>query len=108
VEKAYKLALSLVGEGVSTRDIALAVQTHFDKAGRAMPHGLGHGIGLEVHETPLLRTTAESARQLAAGMIFTIEPGLYDTVFGGCRLENDVLITASGAEVLTRSRIVRL
>jgi Xaa-Pro dipeptidase len=41
-------------------------------------------------------------------MIFTIEPGLYDPVLGGCRLENDVLITAGGVEVLTRSRVVRL
>jgi Xaa-Pro aminopeptidase len=73
-----------------------------------MPHGLGHGIGLQVHEKPLLRTRKESARQLAAGMIFTIEPGLYDPVLGGCRLENDVLITTGKVEVLTRSRIVRL
>ncbi|MDR2053293.1 MAG: Xaa-Pro peptidase family protein [Treponema sp.] len=108
VEKAYKLALSLAGGGVSTWDIALAVEALFGKSRRTMPHGLGHGIGLQIHEKPLLRTRKESARQLAAGMIFTIEPGLYDPVSGGCRLENDVLITAEGAEVLTRSRIVRL
>jgi Xaa-Pro dipeptidase len=108
VEKAYKLALSLVGEGVSTWDIALAVDAFFGKSRRVMPHGLGHGIGLQVHEKPLLRTRKESARQLAAGMIFTLEPGLYDPVSGGCRLENDVLVTAEGVEVLTRSRIVRL
>jgi Xaa-Pro dipeptidase len=108
VEKAYKLALSLVGEGVSTWNIALAVEALFGKSRRTMPHGLGHGIGLEVHEKPVLRTRPESARQLVAGMIFTIEPGLYDPVSGGCRLENDVLITGEGVEVLTRSRIVRL
>jgi Xaa-Pro dipeptidase len=108
VEKAYKLALSLVGEKVSTWDIALAVEDLFAKSRRTMPHGLGHGIGLQIHEKPLLRTRKESARQLVAGMIFTIEPGLYDPVSGGCRLENDVLVTAEGVEVLTRSRIVRL
>jgi Xaa-Pro dipeptidase len=108
IEKAYKLALSLAGEGVSTWDIALAVEAHFGKFKRVMPHGLGHGIGLEVHEKPLLRTRKENARQLEAGMIFTIEPGLYDPVIGGCRLENDVLITTEGVEVLTRSRVVRL
>jgi Xaa-Pro dipeptidase len=108
VEKAYKLALSLVGEGVSTWDIALAVEAFFGKSRREMPHGLGHGIGLNVHEKPALRTRAESARPLEAGMIFTIEPGLYDPVLGGCRLENDVLVTAGGVETLTRSRVVRL
>lgn len=108
VEKAYKLALSMVSERISTWDIALAVETFFGKSRRVMPHGLGHGIGLQVHEKPMLRTRKESARQLAAGMIFTVEPGLYDPVLGGCRLENDVLVTAEGVEVLTRSRIVRL
>jgi Xaa-Pro dipeptidase len=108
VEKAYKLALSLVGEGVSSRDIALSVEAFFGKSGRTMPHGLGHGIGLEIHEKPLLRARAETAQQLSAGMIFTIEPGLYDPVLGGCRLENDVLVTGGGAEVLTRSRVVRM
>jgi Xaa-Pro dipeptidase len=108
VEKAYKLALSLVDPGVSTRDIALAVEALFGKSNRVMPHGLGHGIGLQVHEKPTLRTRTDTARQLCEGMIFTIEPGLYDPVLGGCRLENDVLITGSGSEVLTRSRVVRL
>jgi Xaa-Pro dipeptidase len=108
VEKAYKLAVSMLGEGVSTRDIALAVEAFFGKSKRTMPHGLGHGIGLNVHEKPALRTRAESERSLEAGMIFTVEPGLYDPVLGGCRLENDVLITAGGAETLTRSRVVRL
>jgi Xaa-Pro dipeptidase len=84
------------------------VEAFFGKSGRTMPHGLGHGIGLEVHEKPYLRTRTDTARQLCVGMIFTIEPGLYDPVLGGCRLENDVLITASGPEVLTRSRVVRL
>jgi Xaa-Pro dipeptidase len=108
VEKAYKFAVSLVGEKISTWDIALAVEGLFGKSRRVMPHGLGHGIGLEVHEKPLLRTRPECARQLEAGMIFTIEPGLYDPLIGGCRLENDVLITGEGVEVLTRSRVVRL
>jgi Xaa-Pro dipeptidase len=108
VEKAYKIALSMVGKGVSTRDIALVVESFFGKSRWVMPHGLGHGIGLQVHEKPLLRTRKETARRLAAGMIFTLEPGLYDPASGGCRLENDVLVTAQGAEALTRSRIVRL
>jgi Xaa-Pro dipeptidase len=73
-----------------------------------MPHGLGHGIGLEAHEAPSLRSQADNNWILAPGMIITIEPGLYDPVHGGCRLENDVLVTETGAEVLTDARIIRL
>jgi Xaa-Pro dipeptidase len=73
-----------------------------------MPHGLGHGIGLEAHEAPSVSNRAENDWVLESGMIITLEPGLYDPVQGGCRLENDILITDSGVEVLTNSRIVRL
>jgi len=73
-----------------------------------MPHGLGHGIGLEAHEAPALRSREDNPWVLEPGMIITLEPGLYDPVAGGCRLENDILVTATGAEVLTNSRILRL
>jgi Xaa-Pro aminopeptidase len=73
-----------------------------------MPHGLGHGIGLLAHEGPSLRNRNDNTWKLEAGMVITLEPGLYDTALGGCRLENDLLITDAGAEVLTRSRVVRL
>jgi Xaa-Pro dipeptidase len=107
-EKAYKLALGMAGGGVAVRDIALAVNAFFGKAKKAMPHGLGHGVGLETHEAPFLRPRTDAALLLQTGMIFTLEPGLYDPVHGGCRLENDVLVTGTGVEVLTRSRVVRL
>jgi Xaa-Pro dipeptidase len=106
-EKAYKLALGMAGSGVTAQDLALAVDAFFGKAKKAMPHGLGHGIGLDIHEAPFLRSRAE-ALPLQTGMIFTLEPGLYDPLHGGCRLENDVLVTGTGVEVLTRSRVVRL
>jgi Xaa-Pro dipeptidase len=107
-EKAYRLALSLTAGGVSTRAIAVAVENHFGRSRKAMPHALGHGIGLEAHEGPYLRVRSENAAALAPGMIVTLEPGLYDPALGGCRLENDLLITDNGAELLTTSRIVRL
>jgi Xaa-Pro dipeptidase len=107
-EKAYKLALSMVKAGVSARDIAVAVNTYFGRSKKTMPHGLGHGIGLEAHEAPYLRSLADNDWVLEPGMIITIEPGLYDPVHGGCRLENDILITETGAEVLTDARIIRL
>ncbi|MDR0684750.1 MAG: Xaa-Pro peptidase family protein [Spirochaetaceae bacterium] len=108
VIKAYDLALSKVKDGVLCRTIAQAVDMFFKKSRRSMPHGLGHGIGLQPHEAPFLRSRADNEWHLAPGMIFTIEPGLYDPVEGGCRFENDVLLTENGPEVLTESRIVRM
>ena len=62
-------------------------------------HGLGHGVGLEVHEAPSLGRLADKA--LVAGDVITIEPGLYRAGYGGVRLEDIVLVTADGAEVIT-------
>ncbi|MDR3160714.1 MAG: Xaa-Pro peptidase family protein [Spirochaetaceae bacterium] len=107
-EKAYALALSMVKEGVSARGMAASVDAFFGKSKKAMPHALGHGIGMEAHEAPFLRNRADNTWQLKPGMIFTLEPGLYDPACGGCRLENDILLTGEGAEVLTRARIIRL
>ena len=107
-EKAYKLALSMVKNGASARNIGIAVDTYFGRHKKVMPHGLGHGIGLEAHEAPSLRSRVDNEWVLEPGMIITIEPGLYDPVHGGCRLENDILITETGVEVLTDSRIIRL
>jgi Xaa-Pro dipeptidase len=115
-EKAYAKALSMVKPGAACRDIAAAVDAIFHKAKKTMPHGLGHSIGLEAHENPVLRSgtrseassRSDNADTLLPGMVFTLEPGLYDPVHGGCRLENDILLTEKGAEVLTTSRIVRM
>jgi Xaa-Pro dipeptidase len=107
-EKAYNLALGMVKPGVPTRDIAIAVDDFFAKSQKAMPHGLGHGIGLQAHEAPYLSSREDNKWILEKGMIITIEPGLYDPDHGGCRLENDILVTETGAELLTNSRIIRL
>ena len=108
VEKAYNLALPMVKNGVAVRTIAMAVDSYFGRNRKSMPHSLGHGIGLQAHEMPFLRDRADNDWILEPGMIVAVEPGLYDPVHGGCRLENDILITENGAEVLTNSRIVRL
>jgi Xaa-Pro dipeptidase len=107
-EKAAKLAVSMAHNGCMARDIAAAVDALFSKSRKKMPHGLGHGIGLQEHEYPLIRNSNDNEWVLEPGMIFTIEPGLYDPLLGGCRLENDVLMTESGHEVLTTAHIIRL
>jgi Xaa-Pro dipeptidase len=109
VQAAYDASVAAAKPGASPKAPAIAADQVFEAAGWKMPHALGHGIGLDAHEGPLLRSTGENPdRELAAGMVFTIEPGLYHPALGGARLENDVLIDGRGARVLTRSRIVRL
>ena len=109
VEQAYRQAVGGLRPGASTLEIARGVDELFRRRGQAMPHALGHGIGLDAHEAPLLRSreTGEEA-PLEPGMVVTIEPGLYSPETGGVRLENDLLITASGSEALTRCRLLRL
>ncbi|MDR3333733.1 MAG: Xaa-Pro peptidase family protein [Treponema sp.] len=107
-ERAYRIALAMVENGMATKTISAAVDVFFSTSKKTMPHALGHGIGLEAHEAPVLRNRTDNTWVLKPGMIFTLEPGLYDSVHGGCRLENDILLTESGMEVLTKARIIRL
>jgi Xaa-Pro aminopeptidase len=69
--------------------------------GKYFGHGLGHGIGLLVHALP--RVSSKSSEVLTPGMVVTIEPGIYIPNWGGVRIEDDVLITKRGCEVLTQS-----
>jgi Xaa-Pro dipeptidase len=109
VQSAYNASVAAAKPGAAPQAPAIAADQVFEAAGWKMPHALGHGIGLDSHEGPLLRSTGENPdKALADGMVFTIEPGLYHPDHGGVRLENDVLIDGGRSRVLTRSRIVRL
>ncbi|MBM4288300.1 MAG: aminopeptidase P family protein [Deltaproteobacteria bacterium] len=69
----------------------------------AFGHSLGHGVGLAVHENPSLSPVAERAVELQAGMVTTVEPGIYLPEWGGVRLENMILIQENGAQILNQS-----
>ena len=108
VQKAYDECLKLYKPGKPIQDAAKRADSVFAAEKRKMPHTLGHGIGLEIHEYPRVSTKTASDFCFKPGMILTLEPGLYDESLGGTRLENDVLITETGHEVLTHSRIIVL
>ncbi len=106
VQKAYDECLELYKKDVPVKAAAAKADEIFAKARRSMPHGLGHGIGLEIHEAPFVRQRADPECVFKPGMIVTLEPGLYDPELGGVRLENDVLITEDGNQVISRSKIL--
>ena len=108
VQKAADQAIEFYKPGMPVRQAALKVDKIFSEHKMKMPHSLGHGTGLEIHEEPFVRSKASLDDIFFPGMIATLEPGLYEPDCGGVRLENDVLITETGYEILTKSRIVRL
>ena len=91
--------------GMKISDAVAKADQIFAEAGRNMPHGLGHGTGLEIHEAPFVGKRAPKDKTFIPGNIITLEPGLYDPELGGVRLENDVLITETGNELLLHSKI---
>jgi Xaa-Pro aminopeptidase len=106
VGEAQQAALEAVRPGVASSTIDAAARSVLERhgLGEAFGHGTGHGLGLEVHEDPRIARPSGRLPDLVVepGMVFTIEPGAYVPGVGGVRLEDDVLVTESGCEVLTR------
>jgi Xaa-Pro aminopeptidase len=102
VYDAQQEVLRFMRPGVTTIEADAIARDVITKAGygNEFGHGLGHGIGRDIHELPALRKT-EPNDELRPGMIVTVEPGIYIKGLGGVRIEDDVLITHSGCEVLS-------
>jgi Xaa-Pro aminopeptidase len=115
VAEAQQAAIEALAPGVAVAEVDQAARAVLARHGLAdrFVHGTGHGLGLEVHEAPRvgparpathtpLSGTVVLPDVLAAGMVVTIEPGAYIPGWGGVRIEDDLLVTATGAERLTR------
>ncbi len=98
---AQEKAIAAIRPGLICEDIDAVARGVIEKAGfgKQFGHGLGHGIGLEIHEAP--RFAKGQKVKLEPGMVLTVEPGIYFPGFGGVRIEDDILVTRSGCEVLT-------
>jgi Xaa-Pro aminopeptidase len=109
VLNAHDRAIAAVGPGQSRFAVDAAARDCLTEAGMgdAFGHGTGHGLGIEVHEDPRIvrrRPDADARHELVApGMVFTIEPGAYFPGWGGVRIEDDVLVTDTGVELLTHA-----
>ena len=105
VLEAQQAAIAAVGPGVAATAVDAAARNVLIEhgLGDAFGHGTGHGLGLDVHEEPRITRARPEVPDvpLHPGMVFTIEPGAYVPGFGGVRIEDDVLVTDAGCEVLT-------
>jgi Xaa-Pro aminopeptidase len=103
VRRAQAAGRDAVVPDATGRDVDARARAVITDAGHGsdFSHGLGHGVGLEIHEAPALGARSRDA--LAAAMVVTIEPGVYLPDRGGVRIEDTVLVTTAGAESLTTS-----
>jgi Xaa-Pro aminopeptidase len=103
VKEAHDRAIAAVRPGISCRDLDAVARDYINENGyeTCFGHGLGHGVGLEIHEKPVV--SPRSATVVEEGMVFTIEPGIYIPGFGGVRIEDTVAVTADGCMLLTKA-----
>jgi Xaa-Pro aminopeptidase len=108
VLRAQAQAIDAIRPGVPGTEVDAAARRVISEAGfgRRFNHGIGHGFGLEIHESPRLvcrqqRSAGKNTATLRPGMVVTVEPGVYIPGWGGVRIEDDILVTRDGHEVLT-------
>jgi Xaa-Pro aminopeptidase len=101
VKDAHDLALESVEPGISFKDLDAKARDYIEEKGYGnyFGHGLGHGVGLEIHEKPVISYRADGI--VEEGMVFTIEPGIYIPGWGGVRIEDTVRVTGDGCRVMT-------
>ncbi|MCI7611852.1 MAG: Xaa-Pro peptidase family protein [Selenomonadaceae bacterium] len=104
VLKAQELGVSLVQPGASGKEVDEKVRRQIAEAGygRYFGHGLGHSLGLEIHEEPRL-SPSSTCEALAENMLVTVEPGIYIPDWGGVRIEDTVAVREGGCEILAHS-----
>lgn len=102
VLEAHDLALAAAAPGVILADLDAVAREHIAANGYGdyFGHGLGHGVGLDIHEYPTV--SGRCLDQLQTGMVITIEPGIYVPGRGGVRIEDTVVVTANGCRALTK------
>lgn len=105
VQSTFDNVVHQVRDGVSVKALNTAYENGVGKGGFKVKHSLGHGLGLDTHDSPSL---TEPSGVLRAGMTLTLEPGVYVRGIGGVRIENDVLVNKSGCEMLTESKLIRI
>jgi Xaa-Pro aminopeptidase len=104
VLEAQLAAISVVSPGAKISEVDKAARSVLkrSKLEKFFTHSTGHGVGLEIHEPPRVAATQDG--ELKPGMVITIEPGIYVPGKGGIRIEDMVLVTSRGYELLTSAR----